>query len=161
MFPADIHEELKSLHIVLASSSKIRENLLKRLNLNIEAYAPNFEEDLNPDHYSISDFVEETALGKVLDIESYLNERGIRPDMIIGADTMVEHQGQLYGKPKTKEEAISILAKLTSSQLPNIVHTGVVIKYKNQIVKFVESTILYMTKLTRKEILTYVDTEEA
>lgn len=31
MFPPDIQEKLKSLRIVLASSSTIRENLLKRL----------------------------------------------------------------------------------------------------------------------------------
>lgn len=51
--------------------------------------------------------------------------------------------------------------RLTSSQLPNTVHTGVAIKYRNQIVKFVESTVVYMTKLTSKELLTYVNTEEA
>ncbi|KAF2895231.1 hypothetical protein ILUMI_10943 [Ignelater luminosus] len=50
--------------------------------------------------------------------------------------------------------------EITSSRIPNVVYTGVVIQYKNQIEKFTEVTTVYMGRLTQEEIEAYVDTGE-
>lgn len=62
--------------------------------------ASTFEEDLRPEDFpNYSDFVEETAYQKVLEVESRLSqmaeEKKIRKaDIIIGADTMVTFDGE-------------------------------------------------------------------
>lgn len=84
--------------------------------VNVELCPSHYEESLNPDDYErFSDFVEETALHKVLEVSKRLDEteqkHQPRPDIIIGADTMVTIDGKMYGKPKSKQDAIETLRK--------------------------------------------------
>lgn len=86
--------------------------------LNVELCPSLFEEDLEIDQFpTFAAFVEETALHKVLEVSERLDaqekEGGDRqrPDIIIGADTMVTLDNQMYGKPTTKENAIETLRK--------------------------------------------------
>lgn len=62
--------------------------------------APKFEENLRPEDFpNFSEFVEETAHQKVLEVENRFRQMGestagLRiPDIIIGADTMVTFDG--------------------------------------------------------------------
>lgn len=84
--------------------------------LNVELCPSLFEENLDIEQFpSFAAFVEETALHKVLEVSDRLDAEECgdrqRPDIIIGADTMVTLDGQMYGKPKTKENAVKTLHK--------------------------------------------------
>lgn len=60
---------------------------------------------------SFSAFVEETALQKVLEVEDRLKNDGIYPDVIIGADTMVTLDKELFGKPTSEDDAFRMLSR--------------------------------------------------
>ncbi|XP_974830.2 dTTP/UTP pyrophosphatase [Tribolium castaneum] len=153
--------KLNDLRVILASGSEQRAALLKSTRLKFEVVPSNFEENLDPKEHTFSDFVEKTALGKVNDVWERLKNDERKPDIIIGADTMVTFNGRMYGKPKTKEQAIKTITDLTHSpNIPNSVYTGVVVRYKNEIRKFTEVTTVYMAKLSPEEILAYVETGE-
>ncbi|XP_030761096.1 uncharacterized protein LOC115886165 [Sitophilus oryzae] len=152
--------QLNSMRVVLASSSKQRASLLSSTKLKFEIVASSYEENLDPTQHTFSDFVEKTALGKLNDVLEKLKDDQRKPDIIIGSDTMVAHNGRMYGKPKTRDEAIQCISDLTRSGLPNSVYTGVVIWYKNKIHKFTEVSTVYMAKLTEEEVIAYVDTGE-
>lgn len=84
----------------------------------MESCASTFEEDLDiKDFASFSEFVEATALQKVLEVEKRLNstaEADGKPnvDVVIGADTMVTLDGvHMYGKPKNAQDALNTLKK--------------------------------------------------
>lgn len=68
--------------------------------------ASNFEENLDPKEHTFSDFVEETAVGKVKSVYELLKHDQRKPDIIIGVDTMVTFNGKIYGKPKDENDAI-------------------------------------------------------
>ncbi|KAF5289000.1 hypothetical protein FQA39_LY03879 [Lamprigera yunnana] len=153
-------DKLNSMRVILASSSPQRRAILESTTLKFEIHSSNFEENLRPEDYSYSEFVQETALGKVQDVYQQLKNDIVKPDIIIGVDTMVTLDGKMYGKPKTRDEAINTITQLTSSGIPNVVYTGVVIRYQEKIEKFTSVTTVYMGKLTEEEILAYVDTEE-
>lgn len=77
-----------------------------------------FEEDLDPKSFdSFSAFVEETALQKVLEVESRLINQGQAPDVVIGADTMVTLDGELFGKPTSEADAFQMLSRLLGLSL--------------------------------------------
>lgn len=79
---------------------------------NVQLCSSTFEENLDPAHYSFSDYVAMTALGKVREVYERLSkDDATRPDVVIGADTMVTMDGQMYGKPKTPEHAFEVLKK--------------------------------------------------
>lgn len=72
-----------------------------------------FEENLDPRSYNnFSEFVEETALQKVLEVDDRLKNQGHKPDVVIGADTMVTLDGELFGKPTSEQEAFNMLSRL-------------------------------------------------
>lgn len=71
-----------------------------------------FEENLDPKQFkSFSAFVEETALQKVLEVENRLLVTGHNPDVVIGADTMVTLEGEMFGKPTSEGEAFNMLSR--------------------------------------------------
>lgn len=72
-----------------------------------------FEENLNPSDFpSFSEFVEETALQKVLEVSERLSkDAATKPDIIIGADTIVTLGDKMFGKPKTPERAFDTLSQ--------------------------------------------------
>lgn len=138
-----IVKQLNLKRIVLASSSPRRKELLQNIvsqsyyvanlinpyifanrirfihfqGLTVESCASTFEEDFDiKDFAGFSEFVEATALQKILEVESRLNGKAKadgKPtvDIVIGADTMVALDGQLYGKPKTPQDALDTLQK--------------------------------------------------
>lgn len=78
---------------------------------------PLFDENLDPNDFpNCSEFVEETAKQKVEEIYERLENENQensekKPDIIIGADTMVSFDRKMYGKPKTRQEAIDMLKR--------------------------------------------------
>lgn len=85
--------------------------------LTVESCASTFEEDFDiKDFAGFSEFVEATALQKVLEVEKRLNgtakgDEKPNVDIVIGADTMVTLDGQMYGKPKNAQDALNTLQK--------------------------------------------------
>lgn len=79
--------------------------------VKFEICPSNYEENLNPKEHTFSNFVEKTALGKLNDVYDKLKNDKRKPDLIIAVDTMVAYNGRMYGKPKSKEEAISTITE--------------------------------------------------
>lgn len=110
------------------------------------------------DYETFPEFVEATALGKALEVAERLKNDETSADLIISADTIVTLDGKVYGKPKKSEVAFEMLSELIGKS--HFVYTGVVLKYKDQIVKFTESTQVTFGKATKEQIQSYVDTGE-
>ncbi|MDV7339890.1 Maf family nucleotide pyrophosphatase [Terasakiella sp. A23] len=87
--------------IILASASKSRADLLRGAGLEIEAIATDLDEDIiKAEGYSVI----ETALRLSEAKARVLSEK--RPDqLVIGADQMMECNGQRFDKPATIDQA--------------------------------------------------------
>ena len=79
-------------------------------------------------------------------------------DMIIAGDTIVTLNGKVYGKPKKSEVAFEMLNELIGKT--HVVYTGVVIKYKDELVQFTEAASVSFGKANVAQIQSYVDTGE-
>ncbi|XP_059058128.1 dTTP/UTP pyrophosphatase-like [Achroia grisella] len=150
---------LKNKNIVLASGSPRRKELIENIGLKVTLCPSTFEENLNPkDFKSFSAFVEETALQKVLEVERRLTREGRPPDIVIGADTMVTLDGNMFGKPTSEEEAFQILSSLSGRG--HTVYTGVIIKALDKVVLFTESTNVVFGNIDENQIKAYIATGE-
>lgn len=76
-------------------------------------------------------------------------------EIVLTADTIVEINGQILGKPETATHAIEML-KLLSGNVHRVI-TGVCLVYKGQINKFYDVSEVFFRKLKDEEIINYVN----
>ncbi|PZC85958.1 hypothetical protein B5X24_HaOG214323 [Helicoverpa armigera] len=150
---------LKQKSIILASGSPRRKELIENIGLKVTLCPSLFEENLDPKSFnSFSEFVEETALQKVLEVEKRLLSEGKRPDVVIGADTMVTLGKEMFGKPTSEADAFNMLSRLSGRG--HTVYTGVVVKTQHKTVKFTEKTDVFFGNVDDKQIKGYIATGE-
>ena len=141
--------------IILASGSPRRIEILKSAGLAFDVLPSRVLEDLPSEGEPPTHYVERLACEKVADVRKQLSE-----GVIIGADTIVELDGKILGKPKSDDEATEMLVRLR-----NRVHqviTGVAISENKRNDYLTTTTIseVYMRDYTNLEIANYINSRE-
>lgn len=96
--------------IILASSSPRRQEILKLLNIPFKVVMPEIDES-RPDDVTTEKLPEYLATRKV-DAVARSMPVGSELPWILGADTLIELDGKIYGKPHDQEEAVQFLQEL-------------------------------------------------
>ncbi len=139
--------------IILASSSKQRQDILKMIGLNFEIVTSDVEEISNEtEPYK---YVEELSLNKAKSASNKIKSKAI----IIAADTIIYFNNKKYEKPKSKEEVFNNLKELSGNK--NSAYTGITIMdlYKEKTITFCSKVDVYFKNLTNEEINWYVNNE--
>jgi septum formation protein len=140
--------------IYLASSSPRRQQILKELGLNFTVSPPvDFEEKLVG--AAPEQLVCENALGKARVIASkYTNS------IIIGCDTLIILNNEIFGKPLTPEKAYMTLKKLRGNYHSVVSGLAVIdTKDNKELVKY-EKTEVKFKDLSESVIRDYVESGE-
>lgn len=145
------------MKVILASQSQRRAAILELAKIDFEVIPSNYEEKMKSG-LSLEEQSKELAYGKALDV--FNNTQGDRA--IIGSDTIVVKNNKIYGKPKSRSEAIKMLRELQGDR--HYVYTSLAILIENQ-GKYEEHKEVVKTEITvdpisDMEIIEYVDTEE-
>ncbi|MBA2405722.1 MAG: septum formation protein Maf [Bdellovibrionales bacterium] len=137
--------------LILASTSKYRGALLAQLGWSFEAIAPGVDEDqLKTKNLSPTQLAMELARLKAQAVFAQ------RPDAcVIGSDQVCMLNGELLGKPGTKEKAIQQLQKMQGIHHELI--TAVTILSPHGEVNFHNRTLLFMRPLNLEQIAKYVE----
>lgn len=107
---------MKDMHVILASGSPRRRALLDMVGISCEVCIPDIEE--NTDKTVPSEIVKDLSLQKALSVAPKYPGQAV-----LAADTIVEIDGRILGKPKTEDEAFSMLKMLSGRT--HSVYTGV------------------------------------
>ena len=139
--------------MILASNSQRRQEILKDAGFNFRVITSNIEE--------ISD--KENVIERILDIAEKKLEQIAKNNVnefILAADTVVELDKNIFGKPKDREEAFKFL-KLLSSKIHRVI-TAYVFKNisKNILIKEVVVSEVKFFDLDDETINWYLDTGE-
>ncbi len=145
------------MKVILASQSPRREALLNLAGIDHETIASHYEEKVE-NVYNIEEKSIELAYGKALDI--FQNTQGDRA--IIGADTFVVKNGKIYGKPKDRKDAISMLREIQGTIHTIYTSIAILVEYQGQYKEFKETHKLNITvsPMSDDEIITYIDTDQ-
>ena len=142
-------------YIVLASNSPRRRELLENIGLKFKVIPDNTPEpkDENMQPFELVTFL---AKFKGENISKKIDDEAL----IISADTVVAINGEILGKPHSKEEAFEMLSKLSGNT--HCVYTGVCVldKSTGKSVNFYEKTEVSFKSLDIDEINDYINTEE-
>ncbi len=136
--------------IILASKSPRRSELMLMAGFEFKVRSKDVPED-HPAETKAEDIPLFLAKKKALAVLSEVDEN----DVVIGADTIVILDGNIYEKPVDREDAIRMISELCGHT--HTVVTGVYIASKTKEVGFSETTRVTFNKLTQEEIAHYVD----
>lgn len=138
--------------IVLASASPRRKELLERAGFEFIS-VPAQTEEIVPEKIAVEDMPEYLAVKKAEAVlQDYPN------DIILSADTMVELDGVIYGKPGDERSAFHMLRQLSGKT--HHVYTGVCILANGEKESFTTCTKVEFYWLTDEEIWDYIHTGE-
>jgi len=139
--------------IVLASQSPRRKELLAQLHIPFEVLVKEDVEEVFPETMPNTEVPVYLARQKAIPYQANCQTDNI---LVITADTVVCCDDDILGKPKDREDAISMLRRL-SGQAHEVI-TGVVLTTKDRQVDFTVSTKVFFKALTADEINFYIDT---
>lgn len=76
-------------------------------------------------------------------------------EVLVSADTIVVHRGEVLGKPHSRQQAIDILHSLAGDK--HTVYTGVCLRNAERQVVFTEKTNVFFRPLSEETVINYVD----
>lgn len=136
------------MKIVLGSKSPRRKEILSLVCDNFEIRVSDADESYSSDT-PLSEVPKILAERKAMAIDMAEDE------IIIGSDTVVLIDNELLGKPKTRENAIRMLKKMSGKA--HLVVSGICVRSKGKIYSEAVTSTVYMRELTDREIEKYVD----
>ena len=139
------------MQLILASASPRRKELLGLFHIPFTIRVADIDETMD----SAKPPFEEVA--RVSRLKALAISRK-DDDIVIAADTIVVCGGRVLGKPKTEEEAASMLQLLSGRD--HQVMTGCTVLKGDRCETFTEVTDLHFRSLSRKEIENYVASGE-
>jgi septum formation protein len=139
--------------LLLASRSPQRKAILEQLGIPFDAVAPRYDEVPSPELADAAEVVRDHAQGKA---RSVADEAGDRP--VLGVDTEVVLQGQIFGKPADASEAEQMLEELSGKT--HVVMSGLCLLTPGWEVLADEGTRVTFRELTPRDLAAYVATGE-
>lgn len=142
--------------IVLASASPRRMQLLEQIGIKFRIKPCSINENIVINNENPVEAVKKLAYLKAKKVSE-----SEKPELIvIGADTMVVHEGKVLGKPADKDDAFKILKKLSSKE--HLVYTGYCIMRRSdkKVISGYEETKVKFRGITDEEIIAYIETGE-
>ena len=143
-------------NVILASKSKVRKEILNNNNINCEVMPSNIDEDIFKES-----LIREKASPEIISKNlSELKANKIsnkKPNaIVIGADSVIDLEGEIISKPKSRDEALSILKKLNGDD-HNLISSVCISKNASMIWNYTDISSLTMKKLEENQLKSYLN----
>ena len=144
-----------SKKIILASKSGVRKKILDQNKIICEVIPANVDED------SIKEsMIKEKATPKIIsknlaEVKANKVSQKKPEEIVLGADSVIDLDGELISKPRNREEAINILKKLNGKK-HKLISSVCISKNGSMIWNVTDESTLTMKKLNLDEIRLYL-----
>jgi septum formation protein len=141
--------------IILASKSKVRKEILDKNNIYCEVKPSNVDEDVVKDS-----LIKEKASPEIISknlAELKANKVSLNQDnqLVLGADSVIDLEGELISKPENREEALVILKKLNGKK-HHLISSVCISKNGSMIWNYTDKAELTMKNFTEEDLKTYL-----
>ena len=100
------------MKIILASKSKVRKDILTEHNIDCEVIQSNVDEDPIKDSLIAEGATPEIISKNLAELKANKVSSNVYDKLVLGADSVIDLNGELISKPSSREEAMNILRKL-------------------------------------------------
>ena len=144
------------MKVILASKSGVRRQILDKFKIENEVVVSNVDEE-EVKKSLLSEGANPLTISKNLAEIKSIKVSNKNPDrLVIGADSVISLNDKLINKPKSREEAFTILKRLNNSK-HYLISSVCISKNGSMIWNHSDSSELKMKNLTDKELSNYLD----
>ena len=144
------------MKLILASKSGVRKEILDKYKIDSEVIVSNVDEDEVKESL-LAEGADPLIISKNLAEIKSIKVSNKNPDrLVLGADSVISLNNKIINKPKTREEAFSILKRLNNS-IHYLISSACISKNGSMIWNHTDSSKLKMKNLDDNLILKYLD----
>tara|TARA_B100000123_G_C25492680_1_gene324290 strand:+ start:16 stop:597 length:582 start_codon:yes stop_codon:yes gene_type:complete len=143
------------MRLVLASKSGVRKEILERNKIDCDVEPSNVDED-EVKAAMLNENATPTIISKNLAELKANKVSNKNPNRIVlGADSVIDFEGELISKPKSRQEALDILKKLNGKK-HQLISSVCISKNGSMIWNYTDASSLTMKRLSLDQIKTYL-----
>ena len=142
--------------IILASKSGVRKKILNENGINCEVMPSNVDEDQAKESLVKEKATPELISKNLAELKANKVSNKNPNKIVLGADSVIDLNGELISKPKTREEAVQTLSKLNGKK-HQLISSVCISKNGAMIWNFTDNSTLTMKYLNLDEIKSYLE----
>ena len=143
------------VEIILASKSKVRKEILDKNNIKTKVQPSNVDEEPIKKSLLKQNASPEIISKNLAELKATKVSLKCNDALVIGADSVIDLEGELISKPKNREEALSILKKLNGKK-HDLVSSVSIAKNGTMIWNYTDRATLTMKNFTQEELRKYL-----
>ena len=141
--------------IILASKSKIRKEILDKHKIFCEVKPSNVDEDIVKETLIKESASPEIISKNLAELKANKVSLNQKDRIVIGADSVIDLDGELISKPESREEALIILKKLNGKK-HNLISSVCISKNGSMIWNYTDKAELKMKNFSEKDLKNYL-----
>ena len=141
--------------IILASKSKVRKEILDKNNILNQVELSNVDEDIVKESLIKEKATPEIISKSLAELKANKVSSKLPNDLVLGADSVIDLEGELISKPQNREEALIILKKLNGKR-HNLVSSVCISKNGSMIWNYTDKANLTMKSVSENDLKIYL-----
>ena len=141
--------------IVLASKSEVRKDILEKNGFICNVRPANIDEEVIKKSL-LNEGASPLLISKNLaELKANKISQNIEGEMVLGADSVIDLEGNIISKPSSRTEAMEILKKL-NGKVHNLISSVCISKNGSMIWHYTDKASLKMKKMSDEELKVYL-----
>jgi len=141
--------------IILASKSGVRKKILDQNHINNEVFPANIDEEQVKKALLIEKVTPKLISKNLAELKANKVSKKKNDYLVLGADSVIDLNGELISKPKSRDEALNILKKLNGTK-HQLISSVCISKNGSMIWNYTDAATLTMKQLNLDEIKLYL-----
>ena len=142
-------------NLILASKSKVRKEILDKNNIDCKVESSNVDEDFIKNGLLSKGASPEIISKNLAELKANKVSKKKNGEMVMGADSVIDLEGELISKPTNRDEAMNILKKLNGKK-HHLISSVCISKNGSMVWNYIDKASLTMKKMSNKELKEYL-----
>ena len=142
-------------NIILASKSRVRKEILEKNKIKCHPITPNIDENLIKESLLKEKATPEIISKNLAELKANKISNKKNGKLVLGADSIIDYNGNIISKPSNREEALVILKKL-NGQKHYLISSVCISKNGSMIWNYIDKAVLTMKQMTDEELKSYL-----
>ena len=143
-------------NLILASKSKVRKEILDKSNISCTVEPSNVDEDLVKKSLTNEGAPPEIISKNLAELKANKVSQKKNDEIVLGADSVIDLEGEIISKPLDRDEALNILKKLNGKK-HYLISSVCISKNGSMMWNYTDKAALTMKKMTDEKLKEYLE----